>query len=224
LAGEWFVTIPAENFGWFAVQGQCRLSVRTEIIENDARTSRISGFGLGGRKPREKILLQPSLETQALLCRRGNSNAQARFSIISVFAVYASHVKTYTIILVFGEPDRYLMKPKTHARGLACLDQEVGRGLFTSSPLGYHMFGQDIKLWLNFQHTILLNKLQTHFYHLLPSIPLPAECAETEMCCWWEMAAVRIRDPSWIRRFTLLLLPYHLHRLPAVLGGKEGRN
>jgi len=50
-------------------EGLSSYAVRTEIIENGAtgKTSRISGFGLGGGEHSKGILHQPSLETQTLL-------------------------------------------------------------------------------------------------------------------------------------------------------------
>ena len=60
-------------------------TVKTEIIETGARTSRISSFRLGGENTARKIL-QPSAETTDLT-RRGNSNVLAPISIISVFTV-----------------------------------------------------------------------------------------------------------------------------------------
>jgi len=61
-------------------------TVKTEIIETGARTSRISSFRLGGENTARKIL-QPSAETTHLT-RRGNSNVLAPVSIISVFTVF----------------------------------------------------------------------------------------------------------------------------------------
>ena len=60
-------------------------TVRTGIIENGARTSRISPFRLGGENAAREVL-QPSAEI-ADLTRRGNSNVPAIFSIISVFTI-----------------------------------------------------------------------------------------------------------------------------------------
>ena len=60
-------------------------TVKTEIIETGARTSRISSFGFGGEITARRIL-QPSAETTDLT-RRGNSNVLAPVSIISVFTV-----------------------------------------------------------------------------------------------------------------------------------------
>jgi len=61
-------------------------TVKTEIIETGARTSRSSSFGLGGENTARKFL-QPSAET-ADLTKRGNSNVLVPVSIIiSVFTV-----------------------------------------------------------------------------------------------------------------------------------------
>ncbi|RPA93398.1 hypothetical protein L873DRAFT_1793684 [Choiromyces venosus 120613-1] len=61
------------------------------------------------------------------------------------FTTY-EHTSSYmeTMLLVFGKPDRHLVKVKTYACGLGGLDPEVGKGLITASPLDYHVSWQDI--------------------------------------------------------------------------------
>ena len=59
------------------------------VIENDARKSKISSFGLRGKSMGKRILFQPSVETikkksAKKLTRRGNSKVQAGFSIVPV--------------------------------------------------------------------------------------------------------------------------------------------
>jgi len=63
------------------------LFVRTVVIENLTRRSRISLFGLSGGRHSEKIHLHPSAE--ACLTRKEDSNALAVFSIIPVLTVCA---------------------------------------------------------------------------------------------------------------------------------------
>ena len=67
-------------------------TVKTEIIETGARTSRISSFRLTlrGENTARKIL-QPPAETTDLI-RRGSSNVLALVSIISVFTVFCGGI------------------------------------------------------------------------------------------------------------------------------------
>ena len=60
-------------------------TVKTEIIETSARTSRITSFRIGGENTARKIL-QPLAQTIDHT-RTGNSNVLAPVSIISVFTV-----------------------------------------------------------------------------------------------------------------------------------------
>jgi len=81
---------------WEGKRVRCSI-VKTRIIEKDARTSRISPFGLRGENTAKRFSFSPLLrqikENQTDLTRRGNSNVLARFSILPAPTVFKRNLR-----------------------------------------------------------------------------------------------------------------------------------